>query len=145
LLTALGSISNPILFKRGMAATIDEYLNSTEYLLAAGNRNIILCERGIKTFETSTRNTLDLNAVPVLKEKTHLPVFVDPSHGIGIRNKVIPMALAGIACGANGLIVEVHNDPDHAMSDGEQSLTIGMFRELVMKSENLEYALKCFN
>jgi 3-deoxy-7-phosphoheptulonate synthase len=142
LLTALGKIKTPVFFKRGMAATINEYLNSAEYILAGGNPNVILCERGIKTFETATRNTLDLNAVPVLKEKTHLPVFVDPSHGIGIRNKVIPMALAGIACGADGLIVEVHNDPDHALSDGSQSLTIEMFKELLVKAVRIGSVLE---
>ena len=139
LLKELGKAGKPVLFKRGMAATIDEYLNSAEYLLANGNMNVILCERGIKTFETSTRNTLDLNAVPVIKEKSHLPVFVDPSHGIGIRDKVTPMALAGIACGADGLLVEVHTNPDKALSDGGQTLTIPMFKELVDKAKLFSY------
>ena len=105
----------PVLLKRGLAATIEEWLMSAEHVLSQGNSQVILCERGIRTFETYTRNTLDLNAIPVVKELSHLPVIVDPSHGTGIRNKVAPMARAAIAAGADGLIIEVHHDPDHAL------------------------------
>ncbi|MBA2664487.1 MAG: 3-deoxy-7-phosphoheptulonate synthase [Bradymonadaceae bacterium] len=122
LLTAVGQRKTPVLLKRGMAATIDDLLLAAEYILCEGNPNVILCERGISTFETSTRNTLDLNAIPVLKEKTHLPVIVDPSHGIGVRRWVTPMALAAAAAGADGIMVEVHNSPKDALSDGHQSL-----------------------
>ena len=131
LLSALGQIRKPVLLKRGMSATIQEWLLASEYILAGGNYDVILCERGIRTFETYTRNTLDLNAVPVVKELSHLPVIVDPSHGTGIRDKVAPMARAAIAAGADGLIIEVHHDPDRALSDGAQSLRPEQFRELV--------------
>ena len=114
LLEAVGKLKNPILLKRGLAATIEDLLMSAEYILSQGNYNVILCERGIRTFETMTRNTLDLNAVPVIKKNSHLPIIVDPSHGIGIWDKVTPMALAAVACGADGLIIEVHNHPDQA-------------------------------
>ncbi len=123
LLDELGKIDTPILLKRGLAATVEDLLLSAEYILAQGNFNVILCERGIRTFETSTRNTLDLNAIPVIKKHSHLPILVDPSHGIGIRDKVPPMALAGIAAGSDGIIIEVHNDPDNALSDGVQTIT----------------------
>jgi len=123
LLDELGKIDTPVLLKRGLAATVEDLLLSAEYILAQGNFNVILCERGIRTFETSTRNTLDLNAIPVIKKHSHLPILVDPSHGIGIRDKVPPMALAGIAAGSDGIIIEVHNDPDNAMSDGVQTIT----------------------
>jgi 3-deoxy-7-phosphoheptulonate synthase len=137
LLDEVGKISTPILLKRGLSATVEDLLLSAEYILAQGNFNVILCERGIRTFETSTRNTLDLNAIPVVKKHSHLPILVDPSHGIGIRDKVSPMALAGIAAGADGLIIEVHNDPDNAMSDGSQSLTINQFENLYNKAKLL--------
>lgn len=133
LLEAVGKKGIPVLLKRGMAATVEDYLMSAEHIAYHGNQNIILCERGIKTFETSSRNTLDLNSVTIMKEKSHLPVLVDPSHGTGIRDKVIPMALAGSACGADGLIIEIHNEPEKALSDGQQSLTFEMFDELLSK------------
>ena len=120
-----------------MAASIEDLLMSAEYILSQGNFNVILCERGIKTFETWTRNTLDLNAIPVIKKQSHLPIFVDPSHGIGIRDKVIPMAMAGVACGADGLMIEVHHNPDKALSDGVQSLTPQQFKILLKKIEQL--------
>jgi 3-deoxy-7-phosphoheptulonate synthase len=131
LLKQLGTVKNPILLKRGPSATIKEWLMAAEYILAAGNYRVALCERGIRTFETMTRNTLDLNAVPVLKALTHLPVVVDPSHGIGIRAHVAAMARGAVACGADGIIVEVHPQPDKALSDGHQSLTPSQFGELV--------------
>ncbi|TMQ68119.1 MAG: 3-deoxy-7-phosphoheptulonate synthase [Candidatus Eisenbacteria bacterium] len=131
LLREVGHAEKPVLLKRGLAATIEEWLMSAEHILSQGNAQVILCERGIRTFETYTRNTLDLNAIPVVKELSHLPVIVDPSHGTGIRNKVAAMARASIAAGADGLIVEVHHDPDHALSDGAQSLYPEQFDALV--------------
>jgi 3-deoxy-7-phosphoheptulonate synthase len=131
LLKEVGHAEKPVLLKRGLAATIEEWLMSAEHILSRGNSQVILCERGIRTFETYTRNTLDLNAIPVVKELSHLPVIVDPSHGTGIRNKVAPMARAAIAAGADGLIIEVHHDPDHALSDGAQSLYPEQFVELM--------------
>ncbi|MEM1041836.1 MAG: 3-deoxy-7-phosphoheptulonate synthase [Bacteroidota bacterium] len=131
LLQKLGQSRKPVLLKRGMAATVDDLLNAAEYLLAEGNPNVILCERGITTFETATRNTLDLNAVPVIKRRSHLPVLVDPSHGTGDRDLVTPMSLAAAASGADGLIVEVHRDPAQALSDGQQSLYPAQFRTLM--------------
>ena len=122
LLKEAGRTSKPILLKRGMMATIDEYLHAAEYLLSQGNTQVVLCERGIRTFESSTRYTLDLNAIPVLKQRTHLPVIVDPSHGTGIRSLVPTMARASIAAGADGLLIEVHYRPDEALCDGSQSL-----------------------
>ncbi len=127
LLKELGQIRKPILLKRGLANTLQELLMSAEYIMAGGNENVILCERGIRTFETATRNTLDLSAVPVLHQHTHLPVVVDPSHGTGYSELVAPMALAAVAAGADGLIIEVHNDPAHALCDGRQSLTPEQF------------------
>ncbi len=127
LLKELGKINKPILLKRGLANTIKEFLMSAEYIMAGGNQNIILCERGVRTFESYTRNTLDLSAVPVLHELTHLPVIVDPSHATGMSRLVRPMALAAAACGADGLMIEVHNDPIHALCDGAQSLTPEQF------------------
>ncbi len=127
LLKEVGKTGMPVLLKRGLAATIDEWLNAAEYIMAAGNSKVALCERGIRTFETATRNTLDLSAVCVLKEKTHLPVIVDPSHATGVRAYVEPLAKAAIACGADGLMIEVHNDPAHALSDGPQSLNFEQF------------------
>ncbi|MBQ9632577.1 MAG: 3-deoxy-7-phosphoheptulonate synthase [Lachnospiraceae bacterium] len=129
LLKEVGKADLPVLLKRGMSATIDEWLNAAEYIMSEGNSRIVLCERGIRTFETSTRNTLDLSAVLVLKEKTHLPVIVDPSHATGVRDYVRPLAKAAIAAGADGLMIEVHNCPEKALSDGPQSLTFEQFDE----------------
>ncbi|MDR1728108.1 MAG: 3-deoxy-7-phosphoheptulonate synthase [Acidobacteriota bacterium] len=123
MLQELGRQPKPVLLKRGMAAGMHEFLLAAEYVLAGGNRNVILCERGIKTFETATRNTLDLNVVPHVKQKSHLPILVDPSHGTGLRPLVAPMSLAALACGADGLLIEVHDRPEEAVSDGEQSIT----------------------
>jgi 3-deoxy-7-phosphoheptulonate synthase len=131
LLQALGRQPIPVVLKRGFAATVDELLQSAEYIMAGGNQSVVLCERGIRTFETATRNTLDLNAVAVLKRVTHLPVLVDPSHGTGRRELVIPLARAAVAVGADGLMVEVHHDPDHALSDGPQSLSPQGFARLM--------------
>jgi 3-deoxy-7-phosphoheptulonate synthase len=131
LLKQLGSVKRPVLLKRGPSATLKEWLMAAEYVLSRGNYQVALCERGIRTFETMTRNTLDLNAVPVLKSLTHLPVLVDPSHGIGLRAHVAAMARAGVAAGADGLLVEVHPRPDRALSDGQQSLTPGEFDGLM--------------
>ena len=131
LLRAVGKAGRPVLLKRGLSAKIEELLLAAEYLLAAGNDQVILCERGIRTFETATRNTLDLNAIPYIKQKTHLPVVVDPSHGTGIRDLVTPMALAAAACGADGLMIEVHNNPAAALSDGAQSLYPAQFEALM--------------
>ena len=131
LLKALGKCGKPILLKRGMMTTIEEFLMSAEYILAEGNMQVILCERGIRTFETATRNTLDLSSIPVLRERTHLPVIVDPSHATGHWRLVAPMAYAAIAAGADGLMIEVHPHPDHAQSDGIQSLKPEKFSELM--------------
>ena len=133
LLKQLGKIRKPILLKRGLSATIEEWLMSAEYIMASGNDNVILCERGIRTFDDYTRNTLDLAAVPMLHELSHLPVIVDPSHSTGINRLVPPMTLAAAACGADGVIVEVHNDPIHALCDGAQSLTCEQFAEVARK------------
>jgi len=133
LLERVGKTNKPVLLKRGLSATIEDLLMSAEYIVSQGNSNVILCERGIRTFETYTRNTLDLNAVPVTKQLSNLPIFVDPSHGIGIANKVPAMALAGIAAGADGLIIEVHNAPEKALSDGMQSITPIQFKVLLNK------------
>lgn len=130
LLKEAGRSGLPVLLKRGLCATIDEWLNAAEYIIAEGNPDVVLCERGIRTYETSTRNTLDLSAVAVLKERTHLPVIVDPSHSTGSYKYVPSMAKAGVACGADGLMIEVHNDPAHALSDGPQSLTFEKFDKL---------------
>ncbi len=142
LLEEVGKINKPVLLKRGMAAKVEDLLMSAEYILAQGNYNVILCERGIRTFETSTRNTLDLNSVPVIKKMSHLPIIVDPSHGTGYWDKVAPMSLAAIACGADGLIVEVHNHPDKALSDGAQSLTLERFEKLYSKIKELTPIIK---
>jgi len=131
LLTGLGKAGRPVLLKRGLSATIQEWLMSAEYILSAGNRDVILCERGIRTFETATRNTLDLSAVPVVRSLSHLPILVDPSHGVGDRRFVSPMARAAVAAGADGVMVEVHPDPDAALSDGPQSLTFDEFGALM--------------
>ena len=130
LLKAVGKMKKPVLLKRGLANTIEEWIMSAEYIMAGGNENVILCERGIRTFETATRNTLDLSAVTVLHELTHLPVIVDPSHATGVARYVKPMAMAAAACGADGLIIEVHNDPPHALCDGAQSLRPEQFEDV---------------
>ncbi|MBI2348847.1 MAG: 3-deoxy-7-phosphoheptulonate synthase [Deltaproteobacteria bacterium] len=138
LLTEVGKLNKPVMLKRGMSATIQEFLLSAEYIAAEGNRKIILCERGIRTYESETRNTLDLSAVPVLKQLSHLPVFVDPSHGTGRWDLVTPMALAGIAAGADGLLIEVHSHPELALSDGPQSLKPDKFAALMRESSGLD-------
>ncbi len=131
LLKAIGTTSKPVLLKRGISATIEELLLSAEYILSGGNYDVILCERGIRTFETYTRNTMDISAIPVVKKLSHLPMAADPSHGTGRRDKVLPMARAAVAAGADAILVEVHHDPDHALSDGAQSLRPEQFTELM--------------
>ena len=131
LLRELGKLRIPILLKRGISATLEEWLLSAEYILSGGNTGVVLCERGIRTFETYTRNTLDISAIPVIHKLSHLPIVADPSHGIGIRDMVAPMARAAVAAGADGLIIEVHPDPDHALSDGAQSLFPEQFEQLM--------------
>lgn len=133
LLKALGKLRKPILLKRGLANTIEEWLMSAEYIMSEGNSEVILCERGIRTFEPYTRNTLDLSAIPLLKEKTHLPVIVDPSHASGLARLVKPLSLASVGAGSDGLIIEVHNDPEHALCDGAQSLRPEQFDDTVRK------------
>ena len=133
LLRAVGKLNKPILLKRGLANTIQEWLMSAEYIMSEGNENVILCERGIRTFEPATRNTLDLSAIPLVQEMTHLPIIVDPSHASGIARLVEPMSLASVGAGSNGLIIEVHNDPPHALCDGAQSLRPEQFEEVVKK------------
>lgn len=130
LLKKLGAIDKPILLKRGLSATINEFLLSAEYIIAHGNREVIFCERGIRTFETMTRNTLDINAIAMIKELSHLPIIIDASHGTGKRSLVEPVTLAGIFAGANGAMVEVHENPDCALSDGPQSLNFELFEKL---------------
>ena len=141
LLRELGKLRKPILLKRGLASTLKELLMSAEYIMAGGNEQVILCERGIRTFDDYTRNTLDLAAVPMLKELTHLPVIVDPSHATGIARLVEPMALAATACGADGLIIEVHNDPMHALCDGAQSLRPEVYDDLAHKVRSIREVL----
>ena len=141
LLKQVGRLDKPVLLKRGLSATIEEWLMSAEYILNEGNPNVILCERGIRTFETYTRNTLDLSAVPVVKHLSHLPVIVDPSHGVGKRRYVAPLAKAGIVVGADGLIVEVHPRPEKALSDGQQSLSLPEFSGLMLGLRRLQRAL----
>lgn len=141
LLAEVGKLNKPVLLKRGMSATIQEFLLSAEYIASEGNRKIILCERGIRTYETETRNTLDLSAVPVLKQLSHLPVFVDPSHGTGRWDLVAPMALAGIAAGADGLLIEVHSHPEVALSDGPQSLKPQKFAALMSDLKRVAEAI----
>jgi 3-deoxy-7-phosphoheptulonate synthase len=131
LLRELGKIKKPVLLKRGIAATLEELLLSAEYIMAGGNYDVILCERGIRTFETYTRNTLDISAIPIIKKLSHLPMTSDPSHGTGRRDKVAPMARASVAAGADALLIEVHHDPDKALSDGAQSLFPEQFRTLM--------------
>lgn len=130
LLREAGKTGLPILLKRGLSATIDEWLNAAEYIMAEGNPNVVLCERGIRTFETATRNTLDISAVPVIREKSHLPVIVDPSHATGVRSYIAPLAKCAVAAGADGLMIETHPCPEKALSDGPQSLTFPLFDEL---------------
>ena len=142
LLKELGRTKKPVLLKRGLANTLKELLMSAEYIMAGGNENIILCERGIRTFETYTRNTLDLSAVPMLRELTHLPVIIDPSHATGVSRLVKPMALAAAACGAHGLMIEVHNDPVHALCDGAQSLTPEAFADVTAAVHRVLNAIK---
>ncbi|KAA9339391.1 3-deoxy-7-phosphoheptulonate synthase [Hymenobacter busanensis] len=141
LLDALGGVDKPVLLKRGVSGTIDELLHSAEYIFSGGNEDIILCERGIRTFETASRNTLDLNAVPILKEKTHLPVFVDPSHGIGLREHVAPLALAAVMAGADGILYETAPVPERAASDGQQTLNFDESARLVTAMRRT-YALR---
>jgi 3-deoxy-7-phosphoheptulonate synthase len=141
LLEAVGDLRKPVLLKRGMSSTIKELLMAAEYIVSRGNKQVILCERGIRTFETMTRNTLDLNAVPMLKTLSHLPVVVDPSHGIGIRSAVLPMARAAVAAGADGLLIEVHPDPDRALSDGMQSLDLPRFDALMREIAKIASAV----
>ncbi len=142
MLRELGKLKKPILLKRGLSSTLEELLMSAEYIMAGGNENVILCERGIRTFETYTRNTLDISAIPTLKRLSHLPVIVDPSHATGMAALVPSMALAAVAAGADGLIIEVHNDPKHALCDGPQSLTPEAFAELAAKIQQIFAALK---
>jgi 3-deoxy-7-phosphoheptulonate synthase len=131
LLKELGKVPKPILLKRGISATLEELLLSAEYIMAGGNYNVVLCERGIRTFENYTRNTLDVSAIPVIQKLSHLPIIADPSHGTGRRDKVPPMARAAVAAGADGLLIEVHTDPEKALSDGAQSLYPEQFEELM--------------
>ena len=133
LLREAGKLTKPVMIKRGIAATIEELLLAAEYVMSGGNYNVILCERGIRTFETATRNTMDVSAIPVVQKLSHLPIIGDPSHGTGRRDMVLPMARAAVAAGADGLMIEVHPDPDHAMSDGAQSLTPKQFIELMQQ------------
>lgn len=141
LLEEVGRSGLPVLLKRGLSATVTELLLAAEHVMAAGNSNVVLCERGIRTFETSTRSTLDVSAIPVLKEETHLPVIVDPSHAGGRARLVVPLALASIAAGADGIMVEVHPAPEAALSDGDQSLTVEMFGELMRAAEPVARAV----
>jgi len=142
LLKAIGKTSKPILLKRGLSATLDELLLSAEYILNEGNQNVILCERGISTFDTHSRYTLDITAVPVLKEKSHLPIIIDPSHATGVSRRVLPVSMAAMTIGAHGLIVEVHPNPAKAMSDGAQSLTFDQFDELLEQLKVLSQVMK---
>jgi 3-deoxy-7-phosphoheptulonate synthase len=141
LLKEVGKLKKPILLKRGLAATIEELLMAAEYIMAGGNTNVILCERGIRTFETYTRNTLDISAIPVVKQRSHLPIFADPSHGTGRRDKVAPMARAAVAAGADGLIIEVHHQPDQALSDGPQSIFPDQFAALMEELRTIAWAI----
>jgi 3-deoxy-7-phosphoheptulonate synthase len=141
LLQELGRSRKPVILKRGMAAKVDDLLLAAEYILAEGNPNVILCERGITTFETATRNTLDLNAIPLIKQRSHLPILVDPSHGTGLRELVTPMAKAALACGADGLLVEVHCDPPNALSDGRQSLFPEQFEAMMRELRPIAMAV----
>lgn len=137
LLKKLGKLNKPVLLKRGISATIEEWLMSAEYIMSEGNEQVILCERGIRTYETSMRNTLDISAIPMIKKLSHLPVIVDPSHAAGIRWMVEPLSKAAVSVGADGLIIEVHNDPEHALCDGKQSITPDMYDELYKDLEKI--------
>lgn len=141
LLKELGKSSKPVLLKRAFSATYSEFLNAAEYILSAGNKNVLLCERGIRTFVNDTRNTFDINAIPFLKNRTDLPVLADPSHGTGLSELVEPVALAALAAGADGLIIEVHNDPKNALSDGQQALTTKQLESLLSKAQMILQAL----
>jgi 3-deoxy-7-phosphoheptulonate synthase len=141
MLTELGKIDKPVMLKRGMSSKITEWLMSAEYVLSGGNEKVILCERGIRTFDNSVRNTLDVAAFPIIKELSHLPVFSDPSHGTGLRHRVTPMALASIAAGADGLMIEVHHNPEHALSDGPQSLFPEQFETLLKKLKPIAHVV----
>ena len=142
LLKELGKTRKPILLKRGLANTMKEWLMSAEYIMAGGNENVILCERGIRTFETYTRNTLDISSIPVLKQLSHLPVVIDPSHAIGMTEFIPSLSLAAVAAGADGLMIEVHNDPAHAKCDGQQSLTPAAFDAMMKKVTSLCNAIR---
>ena len=141
LLQAVGETRTPVLLKRGPSATIEEFLLAAEYILDQGNKDVVLCERGIRTFETHTRFTLPLATVPYLQEKTHLPVVVDPSHGTGIASLVLPMSLASVACGTDGLIIEMHPDPRKAMSDAQQTVSPAVFQQIMQQSKVVAAAL----
>ncbi|RPA63652.1 3-deoxy-7-phosphoheptulonate synthase [Aerococcus agrisoli] len=145
LLKVVGKTNKPVLLKRGMAASIEDMLMAAEYILAQGNPNVVLCERGIRTYETATRNTLDLSAIPVLRSKTHLPIVIDPSHAVGKREWVESMAMAAVAAGCDGLIIEIHQNPDEAWSDGRQSLTLDAYKKLTAKVQALHTFLKDLN
>jgi 3-deoxy-7-phosphoheptulonate synthase len=138
LLKEVGQTNRPVLLKRGMYSTLEEWLNCAEYILSEGNPNVILCERGIRTFETYTRNTLDLSAVPAIKELTHLPIIIDPTHSTGRINLIGPMSMAAVAAGADGLIVEVHYNPAKALCDADQALTPDLFKEIMQKLRPLQ-------
>jgi 3-deoxy-7-phosphoheptulonate synthase len=142
LLKELGKVSRPVLLKRGISATIEELLLSAEYIMSGGNYNVVLCERGIRTFENATRNTLDISAIPVIQKLSHLPIVVDPSHGTGRRDKVPPMARAAVAAGADGLLIEVHSDPERALSDGAQSLYLEQFEQLMKELRMIAPAVR---
>jgi 3-deoxy-7-phosphoheptulonate synthase len=141
LLKRAGRAQKPVLLKRGMSATLDEFLMAAEYVMSEGNYQVILCERGVRTFSDHTRNTLDLSVIPAVQRLSHLPIAVDPSHGTGRRNKVLPLSRAAVAVGADGLLVEVHNDPDHALSDGPQSILPEEFDLLVREARDIAAVL----
>jgi 3-deoxy-7-phosphoheptulonate synthase len=141
LLKRAGRSKKPVLLKRGMSATLDEFLMAGEYLMSEGNYNVILCERGVRTFSDFTRNTLDLSVVPAVQKRSHLPIVVDPSHGTGRRNKVLPLSRAAVAVGADGLLVEVHHDPDRALSDGPQSILPEEFEQLIREVRQIAAVL----
>lgn len=141
LLRKAGGLRKPVLLKRGAAATLDEFLMAAEYVLAGGNSEVVLCERGIRTFDTHSRNTLDLNVLPVLRERTHLPVIIDPSHGTGRRSSVLPMSRAAVAAGCDGLLIEVHPHPDSALCDGDQSITPSELKTLVSQCQAVARAI----
>ena len=140
-LKQLGKLDKPVLLKRGMSATIEEWLMAAEYILTEGNEKVILCERGIRSFDNLVRNTMDISAIPLLKNLSHLPVWADPSHGTGRRDLVTPVSMASVAAGADGLIIEIHPDPDRALSDGAQSLRLEQFTELLVKVNQIAEAI----